>query len=97
MSTLRSIGYWRSEDEPEEAGAPLETYMGYSKCRICDRINGVGEFMDDIYLWPEGLAHYVGEHSVRLPQEVVEHILREVSLDPSVDVDRGWWRSIRPD
>jgi hypothetical protein len=70
--------------------------MGFSTCRICGRDNGAGEYLDDVVLWPEGLAHYVMDHSVRLPEEIIEHIKRRVAHDMSLDVDRTWWQSIRP-
>ena len=35
--------------------------------------------------WPEGLAHYVMDHSVRLPEEIIEHIKRRVANDMSLD------------
>jgi hypothetical protein len=31
---------------------------------------------DGVYCWPEGLAHYVKEHDVRLPDEFVTHVAR---------------------
>lgn len=42
---------------------------GPSKCRLCGQLNGAAEFTDGVYLWPEGLAHYVRDHAVRLPDE----------------------------
>ena len=72
--------------------------MGLSDCRLCGRVNGSAEFTDGVYLWPEGLAHYVREHSVKLPNEVLAHIRRRyeemVALAPRSpeDVDRDWWQ-----
>ena len=40
---------------------------------------GSGEFSDGEWLWPEGLAHYIEAHQVRLPEPVVESMER-----------RGW-------
>jgi hypothetical protein len=78
---------------------------GYSHCRICGKANGCAEFTDGVYLWPEGLAHYVREHSVMLPDEVLDHIKQRQDELASVDelapcarrtfaaweVDREWW------
>lgn len=56
-------------------------YRGYSGCRLCDphedhyRHNGTREFDDGTYVWPEGLAHYVRVHGVRLDTEFVHHLL----------------------
>ena len=68
---------------------------GVATCRICGRANGSSEFTDGFYLWPEGLAHYVRDHSVRLPDEVLAHITRRVDELDSLSVDRDWWRTIR--
>jgi hypothetical protein len=65
--------------------------------------NGAGEWTDGVYLWPEGLSHYVREHAVRLPVVIVEHIRRGGGSveDPDRirygDVDREWWKSAQPD
>ena len=72
---------------------------GFSRCRLCDKPNGCAENTDGTYIWPEGLAHYIIDHDVRLPQIVVDHILnnqlREYSVE-SVEVDYDWWKSITP-
>ena len=44
---------------------------GCSVCRICGAPNGFVNLSDGTFVWPEGLAHYVSEHAVRLPVEVV--------------------------
>jgi hypothetical protein len=64
---------------------------GLSECRLCGRANGAAEFTDGVYLWPEGLAHYVRDHSVRLPDEVVAHIAHRWDELVSLEVDRDWW------
>jgi len=64
---------------------------GASHCRLCGDANGSAEFTDGVYLWPEGLAHYVREHSVRLPDEVLAHINRRCDELESTEVDRDWW------
>ena len=60
--------------------APMyEFYMGYSWCRFsCEaenRVIGSREFWDGIWVWPEGLVHYVESHQVMLPEEFVHHAL----------------------
>lgn len=73
-------------------GLVARAYMGYSPCRLCDKQdNGNLELTDGVYLWPEGLAHYVAEHSVRLPQEFVEHTYRMEESLQRAEVDEGWW------
>lgn len=68
--------------------------MGYSRCRICNAQNGNLELTDDVFIWPEGLAHYVRDHAVRLPVEfVVQHAGQMESLTDGLVVDDEWWRS----
>ena len=60
-----------------EQGDVLEQYRGFSGCRICGFVpNGSRCLTDGIYQWPEGLAHYVREHSTPLPIEFLDHISR---------------------
>src|SRR5262245_48523055 len=50
--------------------------MGFSCCRfdcgIPDNEMGSCDLYDGKWLWPEGLAHYVERHSVRLPDEFIQ-------------------------
>jgi len=57
-----------------ESGALVNQYRGISTCRFCDQDNGSAEITDGIYCWPEGLAHYVRQHEVRLPDEFLQHV-----------------------
>ncbi len=89
------------------SGAPVPwVQMGYSNCRFCDQVNGCGELTDGVYLWPDGLAHYLLQHDVRLPQRFVEHVNNAPfptppeDLEPAWhgriwhgDVDEQWWRA----
>ena len=55
-------------------------WRGYSTCRICGLSpNGSTCIADDTFVWPEGFAHYIEEHSVRPPQEFIDHVKRKVS------------------
>lgn len=56
-------------------GAFIEQYRGSSWCRICNCSNGSVELTDGTYVWPNGLAHYVREHKVRLPEEFIQHVI----------------------
>jgi hypothetical protein len=76
---------WEREDRPRlvaylRSGASIMEYLGYSYCRfLCGapgREMGGSELSDGVWLWPEGLAHYVEEHLIRLPGELVEHARR---------------------
>jgi hypothetical protein len=55
-------------------GVVARSFLGSSKCRLCEQYVGNLELTDGVYVWPEGLAHYVVEHLVRLPAEFVEHV-----------------------
>lgn len=61
-----------------EKGNPCEYYMGNSKCRLCNSRNGSADFTDGVYVWPEGLSHYVRDHKVRLPDEFIRHIIERL-------------------
>jgi hypothetical protein len=77
-----------------EQGFSPWAFFGWSNCRICGKANGSAELTDGVYLWPEGLAHYVREHSVRLPDAVLDHISHRQAELGSRDVDREWWPSV---
>jgi len=53
-------------------------YFGSSRCRFCGKENGVADFTDKTYVWPEGFGHYLREHSVRPPLEFVAHVRRRL-------------------
>jgi hypothetical protein len=66
---------------------------GISMCRFCGKPNGSAERSDGVYMWPEGLPHYVREHGVRLPVSVIRHIVgRTLEMHPE-RVDSSWWRT----
>lgn len=73
------------------SGTLFRTYMGYSPCRICGKNNGAVEYTDGTYVWPEGLAHYIYDHSVRLPDEVVRHARERLDSVEALPVDADWW------
>ena len=78
---------WRCADRARivaylQSGLCIASALGHSWCRVCrmrGKEMGSGEFSDGEWLWPEGLAHYIEAHQVRLPEPVVESMER-----------RGW-------
>lgn len=90
---------WATEERETVAeylgsGSVAMAFMGYSPCRICGIDNGALEFTDGTYQWPEGLGHYVEEHSVRLPHEFVEHAVRQQQLlEAPGSASDEWWLS----
>ena len=74
------------------------TYRGLSPCRFCGRDNGHRELTYGTYQWPEGLAHYLWVHEVRLPVAVVTHIKsRLAGFKGWRGLDREWWRTAHID
>ena len=69
-----------------ELGTSVNQYRGISRCRFCGRANGTAELADGAFCWPEGLAHYLWEHDVRLPQLFVSHV--RSSSQPLRDASR---------
>ena len=50
-----------------DCGYQFAAYRGVSWCRFfCDHPMGNRELTDGTWVWPEGLSHYVRDHSVRL-------------------------------
>lgn len=72
-------------------GQIARAYMGLSPCRVCAVNNGSLELTDGVYLWPQGLAHYVEDHGVRLPQAFVDHIWARQDGLESAESDLTWW------
>lgn len=73
-------------------GQVAGSWMGASRCRLCSRLNGSRDLTDGYYLWPEGLAHYVVDHAVRLPAEFLKHIERRLDALDELERDSSWWR-----
>jgi hypothetical protein len=74
------------------------TAMGVSWCRFRCGVShlGAGEFTDGKYVWPEGLAHYIDKHEVRLPTDVVAFMLSNknpvVVSGDDIFIDWTWWK-----
>ncbi len=45
------------------------------QCGVGHKIMGHREFWDGVWVWPEGLAHYVESHDVFLPDEFLKHAM----------------------
>jgi hypothetical protein len=97
---------WAREDRPRivrylsEARAVAHA-GGHSYCRFGCGLIGRAEQSDGIWLWPEGLVHYVQDHDIRLPDQFLSHI-RNRGYCPSpteeTPIDFRWhstrfWRS----
>jgi hypothetical protein len=85
-------------------GRLLHSWMGFSWCRFrCGTspgAMGASDLTDGTYCWPEGLIHYITKHSLRLPTELVQHILTQSvfpveqakQFSPRCEVNMDWWR-----
>lgn len=72
---------WRLADRPLitsflKSAPTINAYLGLSWCRFRCGIEHLGakEYSDGEWVWPEGLAHYVERHLIRLPEEFITHI-----------------------
>lgn len=54
----------------------VQHWKGLSFCRLGCGSNDMGstDKSDGIYTWPAGFAHYIEIHSVRPPQEFINHV-----------------------
>jgi len=102
----RLVGSWSDSDRAFvvaylRAGSPIVDYPDPSFCRFdCGETEmGSRDLTDGEFVWPDGLAHYVEKHSVRLPEHFVAHVReREGRIAPFVApkprfglYDRGPW------
>jgi len=74
-------------------GTIARSYRGLSPCRFCNQQNGSMEFTDGVYIWPQGLAHYLDVHAVRLPQQFVKYAVERLNALEAASVDYDWWKS----
>lgn len=99
---------WRPRDRNRivdylKKGTLHTEYLGFAECRFfgrtTDKTMGASDLSDGVWLWPEGLAVYVDEYGVRLPEEFVEHVLSTASSvndtsssEPCVrEIDFEYW------
>lgn len=74
--------------------------MGLSFCRFDCGIGGNGclEKTDGVFVWPEGLDHYVEFHNIKLPEEFIAHCLKnekitEINEEDEFTISDEWWIS----
>lgn len=63
-----------------DRGLKHRGYRGYSWCRfrcgVPDQQMGSCDLTDGVWVWPQGLSHYLRVHAVTLPPAFVEHARR---------------------
>ena len=82
-----------------QQGSPMPWITpGVSECRICGFSNRSRDLSDGKYMWPEGLAHYLQEHNLRLPQEFEDHVASDWEAIETTHLSIGtffinseWW------
>jgi hypothetical protein len=61
-------------------GFITRAYMDYSFCRfncgVKEELMGTCDRSDGTYVWPEGLHHYIQNHSILLPKYFVSHVVK---------------------
>ncbi len=79
-----------------ERGLVAKSFMGFSVCRCCARADGTmgtRDLTDGEWVWPQGLAHYVREHSLPLPAQFIERIIANglhAAPDAAAHVSEHW-------
>ena len=76
-------------------GLKARVYLGKAMCRICGVTLGYMDLTDGHYMWPQGLEHYVLEHSVRLPTWFVNHAQSQVELFEDAETCDSQWSQVR--
>ena len=75
----------------------VANFRGLSNCRFGCGENGSAEQSDGVWIWPEGLAHYVEQHNVTLPPAFVAHMKdQQFNVDTQADelpTSTALWRS----
>jgi hypothetical protein len=72
-------------------GMLVRASLWIDHCRFCGQDLGNRELSDGVFLWPEGLAHYVVEHGVRLPARIVAHVAAQSDEFVEARADDRWW------
>jgi len=85
---------WEGERRSEilhylKSGISIQAYNGWSSCRFscAEEYLGTEDFTDGMWLWPEGLSHYVEGHHVRLPEAFIIYMEKNHFKVPNVHVD----------
>lgn len=59
----------------QKSAKKLRHYMGYSKCTVCQCLNGTSEYYTDKWAWPTGYLHYLLEHNVQTTEEFYNYVM----------------------
>lgn len=53
-----------------DVGREVASYKGWANCRLCGKSIGSRDLTDGVYVYPDGLSHYVREHAVQVPDDM---------------------------
>ena len=101
---------WNQNERQEvinylKKGTPIIYSRGMSWCRFNCKSDNIGSscLTDGIYIFPEGLVHYLENHDVKLPNKFIKHAKKNKPLIPKGKFEAGkinydWWikSSIEP-
>jgi len=87
-------------------GLRLHDWMGFSYCRFGCQVSreeiGNACLTDGVYIWPEGLVHYVETHKVWLPEIFITHVKSRFPLikenilcDELTFGNFEWWEQVK--
>ena len=95
VSPKRWVGKYETEEIQNlvssylDSGSKLVGWLGYSHCRFnCgkpDHEMGSCDLTDGVWVWPEGLSHYVKIHSVVLPIEFIDYMRQSEWIALQID------------
>jgi hypothetical protein len=78
----------------------IADWTGQSWCRFrCGEMQlGSQDVTDGIYIFPEGLVHYLQHHHVRLPEEFIRHVRHYQPVEINFGLEQceihyDWWIS----
>jgi hypothetical protein len=60
------------------------SFAGFSRCRLCgreDETMGSCDLTDGVWVWPQGLTHYIEEHDIELPAAFLDHVASGQGID----------------
>ena len=86
------------------SGVFFRGFWGFDECLLDEkrepRDMGSKELTDGVYLWPEGLAVYVSDYDVRIPEEFCEHMVNSDFKIPQLElleskpsIDCQFWKT----
>ena len=58
-----------------KGGKVKDAWMGSSDCRICGKANGSECLIRDKFIYPSGYVHYIEEHGVKPPKELICYVM----------------------